>query len=85
LEHAFVLCQGSIIRREHLPAEIRAIREAAGRAPETGRRDEDAALLEALERAGGNKAKAARLLGVSRQTVYRRLRQRSPDAGEGSG
>jgi DNA-binding NtrC family response regulator len=30
-------------------------------------------LADALRRAGSNKARAARLLGVSRQTVYRKL------------
>jgi transcriptional regulator of acetoin/glycerol metabolism len=35
--------------------------------------DERAKLLDALERAHGNRALAARLLGVSRATFYRRL------------
>ncbi|MGZ8453176.1 MAG: helix-turn-helix domain-containing protein [Candidatus Binatia bacterium] len=35
--------------------------------------DEKARLQQALDRAGGNRAKAARLLGISRATFYRRL------------
>jgi transcriptional regulator of acetoin/glycerol metabolism len=35
----------------------------------TGRED----ILDALNKTGGNKAKAARLLGISRQTIYRKI------------
>jgi transcriptional regulator of acetoin/glycerol metabolism len=37
--------------------------------------DERAALLAALERAGGNRSRAASLLGVSRKTFYARLKR----------
>jgi len=35
---------------------------------------EHEALLEALRQSGGNKARAARLLGIHRATIYSRMR-----------
>jgi DNA-binding NtrC family response regulator len=54
--------------------------EAAVQAPSAGRRDmellsvEKEAILAALERTGGHQQKAARLLGVSRRTLSRKLK-----------
>jgi DNA-binding NtrC family response regulator len=54
--------------------------EAAAQAPYAGRRDmellsvEKEAILAALERTGGHQQKAARLLGVSRRTLSRKLK-----------
>lgn len=77
VEHAFILCRGDRIGLEHLPAEVvRARRDGPAPGPTDPSAyapDSPEALAAAIERAGGNKAKAARLLGVSRQTVYRRL------------
>jgi transcriptional regulator of acetoin/glycerol metabolism len=35
--------------------------------------DEKTSIMEALKKTGGNKAKAARLLGISRRTIYRKI------------
>lgn len=77
LEHAFVLCHLDVISTDHLPPEIRSqATEPQGQAdsmlttPNDRNRDR---ILEALRLAGGNKAKAARILGISRQTMYRSL------------
>ncbi|MBL9107240.1 MAG: sigma-54-dependent Fis family transcriptional regulator [Myxococcales bacterium] len=43
--------------------------------PTPGDADERARLLDALRRAGGHKGEAARLLGVDRSTLWRRLRE----------
>ena len=45
----------------------------------TKRESEDALIRRALEAAGGNKSKAAEILGISRRTLYRKL---SPRPGE---
>jgi transcriptional regulator with PAS, ATPase and Fis domain len=42
--------------------------------PEIGPGDERQRVIEALQRAGGNRAEAARLLGIARSTFYRRLK-----------
>jgi two-component system response regulator GlrR len=42
-------------------------------------RKDDAVLMEALERAGGNKSSAARIAGVSRSTMMRRIGDRDAD------
>ncbi len=74
LEHAFVVCRTQTISLDDLPPEIRA-RMARERhreeAPPT-RREE---FIDALEKSGWNKARAAKTLGISRQTIYRKMRE----------
>ena len=73
IEHAFIVCHGSKITVDHLPAEIKSDTKDHGpplkKIPARGRD----AIVEALEKTGWNKSKAARLLGVSRQTLYRKI------------
>ncbi len=83
LEHAFVLCRDPEIRLEHLPPEAANVKNRAwtgksadpGGSSATGETLDREALERALETSGWNKAKAARILGVSRQTLYRKLRE----------
>ncbi len=72
IEFAIIRCRGAVIQPEDLPAEISDVAEpvvSPGRPPE----DERERLLAGLERAGGNRTEAARILGMSRATFYRRL------------
>jgi len=76
IERAFVLCQEQTIQLDHLPAEIREARPRKGH--EQGLRqalDNVDNILKALEKTDWNIAKAARLLGTSRWTMYRRIEQ----------
>ncbi len=73
IEHAFVLCNNATITLEHLPTEIQDYPSAETPAP--GPHPKISSLptqeiLQALTRTGWNKAKAARLLGISRPTLY---------------
>ncbi len=73
LEHAFVVSRKPAIEIEDLPPEMREIKVR----PALEKTDEGAEAEEirvALTKTGGNKAKAARLLGISRQTIYRKIR-----------
>jgi transcriptional regulator with PAS, ATPase and Fis domain len=76
MEHAFVLCHGPVITLEHLPSEISSsdksekITISKTRAKEPKQTQE---ILDALNKTGWNKAKAARLLGIGRRTIYRKI------------
>ncbi len=72
LEHALVVTppDAALLGAESLPAEILQPRHAR---PQPA--DERAALEQALARTGGNKAQAARLLGITRAGLYKKLRR----------
>jgi PAS domain S-box-containing protein len=71
LEHAFILCRQNTISMEHLPGHLRTL--ARGQAKSSQDRDEQGEILRALEKTAWNKAKAARLLGFDRKTLYRKM------------
>src|SRR5262245_30172827 len=74
IERAIVAATGNIILPQHLPASLRCARVTAPAAPaltlEAAERDQ---ILKALDAAGGRRVDAARLLGLSRRTLYRKL------------
>lgn len=76
IESAFVIGRRDVIRPEDLPEVVRrkrvpAVPEGRGLLEEGERQ----ALLAALERAGWNRGEAARLLGISRATLWRKMRK----------
>jgi DNA-binding NtrC family response regulator len=82
LAYAFAIGEGEVLELEDLPpevatpgridAEVTVVAEAApvdaGAAPELRR------IRDALARTGGNRDRAAKLLGLSRVTLWRRMR-----------
>lgn len=74
IQFAVVKSKGSIIMPSDLPDEIRSDASADKRALPSGKLD-DMKIVAALERCGGNKAKAAKMLGVGRATLYRYLKE----------
>jgi len=78
LERALILSGGKDILPEHLP-ELEEIPLVENISPVPGETTlaelEKKMLLAALEKAGGNKSKAARLLGITRRMLYTRLKK----------
>ncbi|MGM0394748.1 MAG: sigma 54-interacting transcriptional regulator, partial [Thermodesulfobacteriota bacterium] len=75
IEHAFVFVKGPIIRRENLPRlEMVGKRSAAEtfHSEKPGLNTET--ILNALEKSDGNRQKAADLLGISRTSLWRKMK-----------
>jgi PAS domain S-box-containing protein len=84
VEHAFVTVQGERVKLSDLPFEIRtAAPAAAAPVPRGGDPEERARILDALHRTAGRKNDAARRLGISRVTLWHRMRTLGIDPGEG--
>jgi len=77
IERAFVLCSHGKIGIEHLPQEL-TFKEVGASLPEdfhTARNILEARSIEnALNSSGYNKTRAARLLGIHKSTLYRKLK-----------
>jgi PAS domain S-box-containing protein len=87
LEHAFVLCRASQIKLEHLPKELLA---QAGKSTSPGQIPEDPlkmaeaeVLRRTLEEHKGNRKKAAKDLGISVVTLWRKMKKLGLEAGGG--
>ena len=83
-EYAFVTCQGPTIEPEHLPPPVRQAGAPSLPGPVRAQADTTAdsraerrrrELVAALTEAGGNQSRAAELLGVSRVTVWNRMKR----------
>jgi PAS domain S-box-containing protein len=77
IEHAFVLCRGGLIGPQHLPPALAGPTEGATatRAGAMTLRDlESLHIAEALRQHGGNRAAAARALGINPSTLYRKAK-----------
>lgn len=71
LEHACLLCRETVITVEDLPPDFVT---AAGDA-EGPQEISSQSILAAIEKSAWNKARAAQLLGISRATLYRKLKE----------
>jgi transcriptional regulator with PAS, ATPase and Fis domain len=71
IQFALVKCQGEEIKPEHLPATIFANKNYEFVRPRRPSKLNEKLVIEALQKAGGNKRRAAEFLGVSRSTLYR--------------
>lgn len=79
IEYAFAIGEGETLVLEDLTPELRGERPPS-RAHDTGHGligdvDESARILKALAASGGRRDKAAELLGISRSTLWRKMRE----------
>lgn len=80
MEHIMIASDGSSIRSEDLPANLRIttltnLTESSMPLHAQSEEIERSRIADAMERTGGNKARAARLLGISRGALYYKIKQ----------
>ena len=78
LEYAFAVGEGEVLTAQEVPPELRGELppnvKKGGREPDPEEAERQR-LREALRMSGGQKSQAAELLGISRTTLWRRLRE----------
>jgi len=82
LEHGVALARGGAIGAEHLPYSFRAdscegnvTSEGVIPLPEAVRQFEQAYIRRVLDQAGGKRSEAAQLLGISRKSLWKKLKE----------
>ena len=78
MEHAFILCRGRVITCDNLPEELRDFRVAertAGAKVTAPQVLGAGKVIDALNKVRWNKTKAAKLLGINRRTLHRKILQ----------
>ncbi len=80
IERGVALAQGNVLGVEHLPQHlgkltVRVFAPEMAAAPATLEAQEKAHILHALKLAGGNRSEAARMLGIDRVSLWRKLKK----------
>jgi transcriptional regulator with PAS, ATPase and Fis domain len=77
-EYAFVTCQESMILPDHLPptiTQVHSLQKAVATVAKNREELKRNELTAALKQARGNQSEAARILGISRVTVWNRMKK----------
>jgi two-component system, NtrC family, response regulator HydG len=74
IDYAFVLCPGGEIGKKHLPPKNNRMPYNIGK-EDSVFQTERKKLLDLLGKAGGNQSEVARILGISRVTVWKRMKK----------
>ncbi len=74
LDHAVIHCSGEAVHSENLPPEVREAGEEGCLGTSMLEKEREC-ILEALHKTQGKRSEAAKILGMSRSTLYRRLRE----------
>jgi len=77
IEHAFVLCRGGLVEPVHLPPQLRGVLEGGRGVAMAGMTlgaMEKLLIRDELRRSQGNRAAAARELGIDVSTLFRKLK-----------
>ena len=75
IEHAFILCRQTTITVDHLPPELTNFSIKEIFCHNDGHVNNPQIILEALKKTAWNKTKAAQLLGISRRSIYRKIKE----------
>ena len=75
IEYAFAVGRGPNLTSEELPPELRGEPPAAATSHDSPEDEERARINDALKASRGQKSHAAELLGISRTTLWRRMRE----------
>jgi two-component system response regulator HydG len=78
LEYAFVTCNGTVIEPQHLPPDVFQNNLRISQKQDITfdpKETQKNRLINALKQTGGNQTQAARILGVSRITVWNRMKK----------
>ncbi|HIJ72248.1 MAG TPA: sigma 54-interacting transcriptional regulator, partial [Planctomycetes bacterium] len=77
IEHCFVLCQGEVIEKKHLPASVcpgSSVDKIMTSEITTLKQMEQLLIIEALRRNKGNQTVTAKELGINKSTLFRKLK-----------
>ncbi|MEN8246448.1 MAG: sigma 54-interacting transcriptional regulator [Thermodesulfobacteriota bacterium] len=83
LERAFIFCQSKAIALDHIPPEIKSLSSRSRFSQETSGVESER-ILHMLEKTDWNRAKTARLLGISRKTLYKKINKYNLDPSKGN-
>lgn len=79
IEHAFVLCHGSLIQEEHLPKEFielfKTCRKSRSPTADKLKAAEAQIIAELLHKHGGNRSRTAAELGIDKSTLWRKMKR----------